>query len=755
MYVDLSNLPSPPQKKQVVLGGLYGGLNTRDLPSEIKSNQCSELVNMIWKDGALRSRGGQEMLPNTNNWKPEEEYNGIEPIVLYDRVWHDRLIFAALGTQKSFYIVAYDLRSNEYETIYENYDVINEYRYGSNGTDGCFFEFGERLYYKNRGIYVAIGYLPQEEDDPKDYVFSENVIGYIPVIQINTNSEGVGDLYQPENRLSEWKEVWYTLDTGVVYEEFACDGSTTVFQLQHKQNEQLQDGDLRAVLEVYIGAKLGIQGEDYEVNLKSGTITILGEAPAIGLKLRAKLQLYKFSYKLPVDEIDRTDGIPELRVWVKNLESGEYVPYSYNANDPEEMEFGYSNGFVVFDSDTILGGDNAPNFDANVRSRFIKIQYAKKNDVARTAIEECHIATSFGASGIETNCIVFAGYKEQENAVFWSGNDENGANPAYFPMEQYNIIGVEDDPITAFGRQQNKLVILQKRRTSSATFSLDTVDGRTVVSLPIKTINDKIGCDVPGSVQLIENNLVWANRKLGVMYLKDSTYAYETLIVGISGNINEDSKVTGQDGLNTLLIKGVRVCSFDDGSRYWLCSDGKAFIWDYGLQGYSSNTDKLCWFYAEGIEVIGWAQNGDDVYGVRNERDGSWIFENTDEYLDYNEPFAKVVRLQTQTFGTMHMAKNVEDIVFTMDSRNEVHAKIEYITDYEKRMDLTPIDSNFETTLSEPMNPICVRIRKPKCRRIHHFTVRLSNKEVSDLNLIAVQILYTTNDGLIKAGRRM
>lgn len=756
MYVNLSNLPSAPKKYQVALGALYGGLNTSRLPSEIGSSQCPELLNVLWRDGVLRSRQGQAHLPknNTDGWTLSEYENAI-PIAMYERVWHDRLFVAFRYDENEIgRIVSYDLRSGIYETIFE-VEENGEQLVDWHGSSGSFFEFRDKLYYKHRNVYVEIEYIPKAENEESDRVVARSVKGYIPVIMINANSAGIGDLYQPENRLSAWKEIWYNLETGLAYEEIVCDGVTTVFHLSKKKPDQPQHGDLRDIVQVYIGAKLGVKGTDYEVNLTSGTITVLGNAPALGLKLSVTMLLYSFSYMLPIEDIDVVDGSPQVKVWVKNIETGEYDQYRYTTEIQGEGDFSYSAGQIIFDSKENLGGENAYKFDANVRNRFIKVQYAKRNDVARSAIEDCYIATTYGAKGIEANCVVMAGSEAQPNAFFWSGNDENGANPAYFPIEHYNLVGEYDDPITAFGRQQNKLVIFQKNRVSSATYAFTSVDNRLTVSLNTMTINDKIGCDIPNSVQQIENNLVWANSKLGIMYLKDSTYAYETLVLGISENINDDSKVSEQKGLLHCLKNAKVVSSLDDGQRYWLCVDGVAFIWDYSVQGYTANTAKLCWFYANGMHCAGFAQSAEKIYSVRESNEEKYLTTFVDNCSDFGEPFEKIIRTQTQVFGTFEAMKNVDIAILTFHSANRVTAKVEYITDYYVREDDTTIDSKYETENTNGLNPICVRVRKPKCLHVQQFAIRLSNHDLNDLNLISAQIFYSFLGGMIKAGRRM
>ncbi|MGN1068273.1 MAG: hypothetical protein ACI4RE_05180, partial [Christensenellales bacterium] len=391
--------------------------------------------------------------------------------------------------------------------------------------------------------------------------------------------------------------------------------------------------------------------------------------------------------------------------------------------------------------------------DANGNANKIKVVYSVANEEAKQSIDDCYVACSYGATGIEQNCVVFAGSEKQPNAFFWSGNDANGANPAYFPMEQYNLVGEYDDPVVAFGRQQNKLVIFQQRRISSAEYAFTTIDGRMRVSLNTKTINDRVGCIAPKSVQCIENNLVWLSEN-GVMYLKDSTYSYETLVVCISGNVNSLLKE-----LRPRRKRKFPVSSFDDGERYWLFLwDGSAVVWDYGIRGYTADTEKLAWFPLNGCYGIAWAISDDgEVYGLRPYNygdDDPFLFRFTDALTDSGKVICKRVTLKTQVFGTYAYLKNVDKMTVSMPTDQVSSAEITYLTDYGERADLTPIDNRFEVSAGAEGFPSAVRVRRPKCKHVHQFSVRFSNDTENDMALASIQIFYTYR-GALKAGRRM
>ena len=175
MYVNLSKLPSPPKKYQVALGSLYGGLNTAKLPSEIGSSQCPELLNMLWRDGVLRSRKGQEILQGQIQAEGNNAFD-FRSLTMYEKVWHDRLIFCFYKHSDSkTFIYEYDLTKKEYREIYSE---------DFHGPYGSFFAFGDKLYYKQKDLYVEIEYY-EGSNETESYVEAKKVEGYIPIVMIN------------------------------------------------------------------------------------------------------------------------------------------------------------------------------------------------------------------------------------------------------------------------------------------------------------------------------------------------------------------------------------------------------------------------------------------------------------------------------------------------------------------------------------------------------------------------------------------
>lgn len=766
MYVDLSKLPDPPKKYQVFLNALYGGLNLSRSSSDIADNQLSDGKNVLFEDGAIKNRPGQRSaaVAEDSSWTMPA---GFTPIAMLDRSWNDHLFFSAISDSETEgyckrSIFCYDIELGKYT------ELDTSLRSEQGNQAGCFFLFGEDLFYKEEG-----GYLRIYKTVVTDSGFNIRQIGeepfeaYIPVTHINVNPlSGVGDLYQPRNVFSSSREVWFNAIQGFETVEIACDGETKTFHLPYKQSVQRQEGDLLSVSRVYIGAALGVQGTDYSVDLAEGTVTTLAEqAPAVGLKLTVTVRRKRFSYRLPT-KAKVVGGEPYMTVFVKNLAYGDYVEYSFAASDPQTHQYTYSDGVIEFGADDITGGAWV---DDNVLNSFVKVKYwdEKYEFLPNPVALACTVAMPFGFTGIETNCVVFAGCTRQKNAYFWSGSGTNGPDPTYFPETNYNFAGEYDDEITGLGRQQDKLVIFNKNRVGAATFGTTEVDGRTEISMTYRSINDKIGCDAPNTIQLVNNNLVWFNSRRGVMYLKDSTYAYENVIVCISDNIWRHLQAACYTAVRQPQTRRAAwTASYDDGKRYWLIVGGEAYVWDYSLQGYTSDTQKLSWWEMDGIVGRCYAQHNGKIYGVSAKdllatednqaiQQSSVVFTQmttASDTQDFGKPFDCYFVTKNMNFGTFAYRKNVDKLIVWLPVGTEPKVKLTYLTDLEQRDDLTDADAFGDS--QDPGRNASVKVRKPKCLHINEFALKVSALNGRALEVSGIQIFYTFV-GYSKAGRRM
>ena len=419
-------------------------------------------------------------------------------------------------------------------------------------------------------------------------------------------------------------------------------------------------------------------------------------------------------YYLPVKPVDSVDSVEVDGV---TLTAG--TDYTVNLTD----------GMVSF--------TNEPPVHNPPVNNTVVITYSKANTDAYNSVMDCPYAATYGGSG--DLCVVVGGCPAQPNAIFWNGNNI-AMDATYFPVSQYQLCGDTDDRITGFGKQQSFLVIFKERSIGRVKQDTQTVDERLVIDMPYTAINDKIGCDLPYSIQLIDNNLVWCNTEQGVHFLKDSSYAYENNVECIS------KKVNGGPTKEGLLaeVRRTSPVSLDDTKRYWLCTGDHVWVWDYE----TTNQKDPSWYFLTNIKAVAFASFYDDVWHLNADGRLTHFKRN---FEDYGGPIDKSYRFATQYFGGYDRLKNVNSVIIVMRPETDTVAQLTYITDYEQRVDLTSLSH-----LSWRLVPRNLRFRylagigfgaafrrKPMCRRVRHFAMQLDDNIAGhELSIVSAQIFY-------------
>lgn len=608
MYVSLSNLPSPRKEYVVDFPRLDGGLNNWELDYRLDANESPEMINLIWKDGALCCRDGQTRLtaetPGTGWSAYERLFWGNGFFHIGDCLYRMDLTDPTVGAETLTYTA-----------------VLG----GVPENRGTWFVYNGSLFYKNRGGYFQIDYQ-------EDGTFTAgNVEAYAPITYINMEpTTHAGDEYQPENRLCPTQTVWYSAVKGVT---------------------------------------------EYRLPVIPDSVD-----------------------KVVVDDVELTAG------------------YTVDLNK----------GTVTFATE--------PTYHDPYVANTVKITFTKANPDAYNSVMDCPYAAAFG--GDQNLCVVVGGCPAQPNAYFWCGN-HIVMDPGYFPMEQYNLAGATEESITGFGLQQNLLVIFKERSIGRAALSTtEMATGRVLLSMDYTNINSRIGCDLPWTIQLVENNLVFCNTEQGVHIVLDSSSAFENNIQPLSRKVN-----------NTLLKSvrsAARVCSFDDGERYWVVMDEEAYVWDYALSAYKNPS----WFYFTAIKGIAFLSEADAKYHLGDDGHLSAMRRN---FTDYGEAIHKVYRFATQYMGSYDRLKDVVGVIIVARGDTDTDIRLFYSTDYEYREDLTPIQScswrlsprNMAFRYMGVQRFAAVARRRPGCRHVRHFYMRLENNEpVMDMSVISAQIFY-------------
>ena len=621
-YASLRDVPSPKKEYVLDFSNLSGGINLWDPDYRLKSNESPEMKNLLWRNGMLCSRKGQYyMCP----------YQLGQGYAAYPRLWHG-CIFAHIGANIFCFRMEQGEQSASPVLLATGIPKIR----------GTFFTFSDKLYYKTKGAYKEI--TANQVDGQWSFSCNE-VFPYEPVIVINANpATGAGDLYQPENRMSSRKTVWYN----------AVDGTKT--------------------------------------------------------------------YYLPV----KAERVTYVEVGGYHVTSG----WTY---DPQY-------GRVIFAV--------APPVTDPPTNNTVRITYELDNPEAQKSIEDCRYVVVYGGTG--ELCVVMAGSEDQPNAYFWSGNSSIKMDASYFPMEQVQLAGSTEERITGFGKQQDNLIIFKEGSLGKTTLGTQVINDRIYIDLPYIPINASIGCDLPWSIQLVENNLVFANRN-GIYTILDTSSANENNIVGISRKINGSVERPGyladMSGVDEDMI-----CSCDDGTHYYLTSNGKTWAWNYELSGWKDPS----WFLLTNTNAVALICEAGEIYHLNG---GGSVSGLQDQHNDYGEPIERLFRFPTMNFGNYDSRKNVNSVIVTLGAYELENTELWYLTDYETRKDLTNLqvvdaaeydDERVVGTRPDSTRVPAVFRRRPMCRRVLHFTMKLINENLNeDIELVGAQIFFN-NQGRLR-----
>ena len=707
-YVNLTHLPTPKREYTVNFERLTGGLNLYAPDYRLKTNESPDMENMVWKNGTLCSRYGQNYVYVPETLEHSLFHSCFSELFCDHAFFHfgSKLYYGEPGTDMELEVLC-DLASAGYAGL----------SYAPNR--GSWLRYGDNLYFKAPGVFVEIKYTGA---NPLFTASNVATNAYTPITYINANwQNGSGDSYQPENRLSAKKTIWYNAGTEEKTQTFTGDGSQSDFVITVPDFVYITDVTVNGMSVGnwdISGTTLHFYDSPNTWTVENGDMHVVSVPPEDAV-IVVTMQCAVKTYYLPVK--DSHTQIIEITV-----DGTATTAYTF---DP-------TTGLITFTS--------APPVTVPFSNNTVRVTYSLANDDAYNSIMDCPYAIVFG--GNQNICMVVGGCTAQPNAFFWNGNNI-AMDVSYWPMEQYNLGGDTEDAITGFGRQQGQLVVFKNRSVGKVSMQFTEVEtntnstARTYIEMDYTQINSKIGCDLPWTIQLIDNNLVFCNTEQGVHYIKDSSAAYENNIIQISTKVNGDN---GRVGLLQRIRDAEIVSSFDDERRYWLIAGDKVFCWDYEL----SEAKDPSWFYLSGIDAPALFMDVDTIYHIDSYA-RVVVFDNS--YADFGGDFERRYQFATQYFGSYDRLKTVTRAIFTLRADTDFRIKVTYKNDYEIRDDLTQIEHygwrlvprnlSWYNLSVEPFAHVA--IRKPGCRHVRHFaTVLTCTGAGYDMPLLSAQVMY-------------
>lgn len=179
-----------------------------------------------------------------------------------------------------------------------------------------------------------------------------------------------------------------------------------------------------------------------------------------------------------------------------------------------------------------------------------------------------------------------SGFEAVPNRIYYSAAND----PTYFAENSYIEVGAPADPITAFGIQYDVLAVFKKSSVYSLSYS-NTTDS---ANFTIKEVHSTIGCDMPATLRLASNALIWGSSGGGIYALQSTTIKDERAVRLVSKNVNSKLLAFSTEDLQAASA----IC---DGTSYFLLVGSSAFIMNYELLHFKSgqSPEGIAWFIWE------------------------------------------------------------------------------------------------------------------------------------------------------------
>ena len=553
-------IPKMPKSNQyrVSVPALNGGVNLNDAPNLVEDNQLTAVLNMWWKDQALRTRAG---LATTVERSFHIQTSGMGDSLTYK-------VYSPVRVYRDGKPEDYVCCSCEFETSRANH-VFHFYRFNESGS----------------ATHVSsLTFLDYEDGDP----YATGMF----MFAANPTADGIG--------------LYAVFNSGDIY------SMNKNFELQ-----KIDKSEIYAPL-VVVNAK-GKKESETAVYTRNGTpfegYNLLGGA--FRTAFTTDNDIY---YLLAQNQL--TANVGEVVTIQYTGENGEVYtweipPTSDSATitiDSKQITawITRSYGSLSFRDDNLTPYP-LPGIG---QSNNLIVTAWKTDPEATKKIANMQFATWFGGdrSGINGGTRLFvSGNPDHPNLVHWS--DIN--NPLYFPENNYAYIGESSQKVTGFGKQTDILVIFKEHEIYSAEYvsgntytAQDVIDGKVVdvtanaAVFPITPINSGIGCDCPNTIQLCNNRLIWATSDGAVYGLMAANQASERNVRKLSAMI--ESRLKAED---RYLLKSALSCDVD--GHYMLFVWNRVYLLDYMdgvFQYYATYSDErkaqrnmswYCWEFPE------------------------------------------------------------------------------------------------------------------------------------------------------------
>lgn len=594
------------------LPSIDGGLNISDLEHKIGDNQSPDMCNMWFRDRTLSKRWGQEKPSFTLNGNPA----ALGVIYAISKEFEGYVCIHA-GTS----LYKWDTAANILT------DLLEDYGFAAAAASGVFAEFNGNLnYFDGENIWVIdSSWVAKKVVSKLSSPEAEGEIeAHIPLVYINCAPDlSSSDAVDAYNLVGAGFEVHYNGGGNIQTNYLASNVAADTFTITDTEGKAVTLTSAGTA-----GWKVRKTGGEWKTAAaSSSTITSAGHGYSNGDKLQFKsdtgkvpdgIMEYNFNvvseYHLPLGNLDSTAIIVAV-----NDDTMDLSHYSWNA----------ASGIVTF----------GEGYEPPAGTNNVCITAYKTIPGGKSKIAGCRIAVPFGGESgdIEGGSRLFVMGNPSYPRTYWYSDlgASQSRGVAYWPDDQYEELNQNNDAITAAGKQAGNLIVLKEKSLFAIAYNFDGQE----VYYPVREFNSTVGCDIPGSVQLIDNNLVFANTYGGVFMIINTSGSAEENVKPISGNVNGTGISRGL--LDETGLRSAKSIDYD--RKYWLCVNNYVYLWDYDLTPFILAQDslksqrRLAWFKLSNINAKHWLGNT-----AANDT-GLWYSDGTDivHFIYYFNDFGK------------------------------------------------------------------------------------------------------------------
>ncbi len=550
---------------QLKIPELSGGLNLRDGVSLVNDNQLTDVKNMWYKDGILRTR---PMLRENESYtiQPRTENGTMSTNPMNNTRINDKVYYLEI-------IKGTDLVSSVERILLKYVSVDDEIDLGHIDVET---KSSVLAITHNGNVYV--------------YTHGENTN---EIYIVEWVSEGV---YNAPRKVAETEiytplvltNIWSCYNVGGDAQSLIRNGATKIegfnllgnrYKMQGSLYDASENGNIEVtdqdgnVIDTVSYMEYGLPFTPH--NLSYNALIYLTYTDVKGIEHKHSVQCPRTEIIAPCIETSNSQASAGDDYWL----------HSFIANGIIHISINTSNDINNYTPDTIKRAEYVNNnmiIDAPCENP--QINWEKVTGMTQAV---WYGNTSLGING-GSRLFLGGNVKDQEQAlVVWSDFE----NPLYFSENNYAYVGDKSQRVTAFGRQGASLIVFKENEIYSTQYTQSEVtaeelENQTAIDIttrmayfPMVLIHSVIGCDCPRTVQLCRNRLVFANSSGRVYTLTGQNQYSERNVYEVSEMISNRLKTEK----NLQMAHAV-----DWDGKYILFVNNNAYLMDYNSYGFEN-----------------------------------------------------------------------------------------------------------------------------------------------------------------------